>query len=937
MRGQAALLLLALLALAQSSVLLAHITPDYPSTTTSLPTTTTTEVPRTPSTTTVTSRSVNKRTTTEVPRSTTTFTPRLVNKRLDEVQVPVLPKSLRRGASSISSDDSEISSILSIDAKKILEQNIRSDDDDTNNEKIQEEVAKLIKKASKPPSRRASAPLRVRLSNSSSVAAAHGSYNSSGCPDYCRCIGQYAATTTARCTKLLEDQGFGSGIAHLKIENAGDIRLGPHALRKLGLRQLESISIVNTKIVELDRSAFDGLRELFVVNLTHNGLTAIHPDTFQNNSQLSLLTIADNPIKISPSRREYLLDAPSVTELDFSSNRVTRLPKRAFAKMPNLAYISLKNNGQKNIERDLFAPLDSLVELDLSHNNLADLPADLFKGKGLQTLKISGNNLTSLKSIRAAKLTTLDVSMNRLKLIGKDDLDGVPYLDQLYLSANSLKRIHSHAFSDLDQLTYLDLSNNKLGSLTEHHFRANSRLQVLLLSDNPDLETLPVFRTNAQEFERFSIYRFECENCGLTFIESGTFDAMPAMTRLNLARNKLTGMPKDLMRSLSSLRELDLSMNRLDRLEDDMFEGATSLTKLSLAMNSFVSGLRVTPFLKTPNLLRLDVSFCGMQRIWSEARLPIKSLRFLSLHKNRLTRVTVEELRAMPNLSALDLTGNPLRCDEDLSKAVQWLTDNNVTPSESTRAMGSMRHDYDDEVSANESLGASSSSSSSSSALSSSSSSSSSSVSDTLNQWTNLAKKLCDSWEGGLMLQPRPVPKKTAKKPVSPVASLPRESTDEETQFEGLPGPYIKFDFGDEDSLNSAKLDFGQGHGATGDEIESAWNSQDAEYDEIANMATVRYREWYSEALWPLVTVILITVAILLMLAHLAVCMARRRGRGPVIRTPVILRPGFIDSKNCGLVYKPLHEEMPTPHMPKRGSFYSSSTFHYDKIVPESV
>lgn len=136
-----------------------------------------------------------------------------------------------------------------------------------------------------------------------------------GCPDYCRCAGQYVAAVTARCSKLLDDQGFGSGIAHLKIENAGDIRLGPHALRRLGLRQLESISIVDTKILELDRTAFDGLKELFVVNLTHNGLTGIHPDTFQNNSQLSLLTISGNPLKLSNSRRDYLLDAPSVTEL----------------------------------------------------------------------------------------------------------------------------------------------------------------------------------------------------------------------------------------------------------------------------------------------------------------------------------------------------------------------------------------------------------------------------------------------------------------------------------------------------------------------------------------------------------------------------------------------------------------------------------------------
>jgi len=57
----------------------------------------------------------------------------------------------------------------------------------------------------------------------------------------------------------------------------------------------------------------------------------------------------------------------------------------------------------------------------------------------------------------------------------------------------------------------------------------------------------------------------------------------------------------------------------------------------------------------------------------------------------------------------------------------------------------------------------------------------------------------------------------------------------------------------------------------------------------------------------------------------------------PVIRPPMILRQSLVDNKNCGLVYKPLQEEIAMPHMPKRGSFYSSSTFHYDKIVPESV
>lgn len=63
----------------------------------------------------------------------------------------------------------------------------------------------------------------------------------------------------------------------------------------------------------------------------------------------------------------------------------------------------------------------------------------------------------------------------------------------------------------------------------------------------------------------------------------------------------------------------------------------------------------------------------------------------------------------------------------------------------------------------------------------------------------------------------------------------------------------------------------------------------------------------------------------------------RGRGRGPVIRPPMILRQGLVDNKNCGLVYKPLQEEIPTPQMSKKPSGYSRGPFHYKQIVPEST
>lgn len=307
-----------------------------------------------------------------------------------------------------------------------------------------------------------------------------------------------------------ENQTFGPGIVHLMIENADPIRLGPKAFKSRGLQQLESITFIDTPILELDKTAFEDNVYLFAVNFTRNSLDDIPVDIFQNNSQLNLITISGNPMKrlqtaFKAKTRNYLLNAPSVSELVFSDNSLSRLPHSAFVKMPNLVFIDLKTNRLKTIDKAHINSLESLTELDISYNELQEIPIDLFEGsaKNVQILRAVGNNLSTLSTVIATKMTILDVSSNRIKIIHKDDLIGLPILEQLYIKSNGLKRIHQHSFSENDELVHLDISDNKLTSLTDHHFRTNARLQTIVMNDNPGLETLPVFRTNDQEYNTF--------------------------------------------------------------------------------------------------------------------------------------------------------------------------------------------------------------------------------------------------------------------------------------------------------------------------------------------------------------------------------------------------------------------------------------------------
>lgn len=222
-----------------------------------------------------------------------------------------------------------------------------------------------------------------------------------------------------------------------------------------------------------------------------------------------------------------------------------------------------------------------------------------------------------------------------------------------------------------------------------------------------------------------SIYRFECSKCGLKFLEDKTFDAMPALTRLDLSKNALTTIPKNLFSKLQSLRDLNLSDNLISELDTTMFFGAVSLTKLSLAGN-FLKTLQVAPFLMTPSLFRLDVSNNILERVWSEAREPLKSLRqdkisvftfcrkkfyfsckqslyyilltklvcilcnkkfvisfrSLSVRGNQLKRYTVEELKATPKLSGLNMNENPFLCDKDFRDTIEYLTKYGIIPKQ---------------------------------------------------------------------------------------------------------------------------------------------------------------------------------------------------------------------------------------------------------------
>ena len=117
---------------------------------------------------------------------------------------------------------------------------------------------------------------------------------------------------------------------------------------------------------------------------------------------------------------------------------------------------------------------------------------------------------------------------------------------------------------------------------------------------------------------------------GISEIESGSFNGLISLERLNLDRNRLTVLNAGMFQGVVSLRWLRLSNNRINSLEDDVFTNLTALKYLRLdgndlttlpadVFNHLARPLWLTlyrTFTLTPadNQLQCDVALCWLKQ-----------------------------------------------------------------------------------------------------------------------------------------------------------------------------------------------------------------------------------------------------------------------------------------------------------------------------------
>lgn len=211
----------------------------------------------------------------------------------------------------------------------------------------------------------------------------------------------------------------------------------------------------NNFISELTAEPFVNATEVRWINLANNRIQRIDKQVFNRLPSLLYLYIQRNQLKEVPAGLPVSLE-----QLRLAKNRITSIPSGAFNKMGNLTLLDLHHNqlSDSDLSKNTFRDLSNLVQLNLAHNVLKKMPAGV-----------------------PNRLIQLFLDKNRIDVIPKDYFNGFSHLAFLRLNYNQLsdKGVPKTVFN-ISTLLDLQLAHNQLASVPMF----NSHLEHLHLNHN---------------------------------------------------------------------------------------------------------------------------------------------------------------------------------------------------------------------------------------------------------------------------------------------------------------------------------------------------------------------------------------------------------------------------------------------------------------------
>ncbi|XP_057337578.1 protein artichoke-like [Microplitis mediator] len=193
-----------------------------------------------------------------------------------------------------------------------------------------------------------------------------------------------------------------------------------------GAVNLETLSVSEVGLQEIESDAFDSLGKLRQLDVSHNAIHRIFKHTFDSLTNLTELKLDHNDLITMPD----LCSLKSLKYLSVSNNKIHSISKLSFCGLSKLKVLNLSNNTLNDIVAGSFDELTALEELDLSGNEIVTLPDSWLSAKlNLQSLYLNNNSFESLSSLSLTKnknLKYVNIGGNPLKLINIKALTALP-------------------------------------------------------------------------------------------------------------------------------------------------------------------------------------------------------------------------------------------------------------------------------------------------------------------------------------------------------------------------------------------------------------------------------------------------------------------------------------------------------------------------------
>jgi len=443
------------------------------------------------------------------------------------------------------------------------------------------------------------------------------------------------------------------------------------------LSNLSRLQLQNNRLTTIGRRFLDGLANLLVLDLRGNQISMVDLDAWAPVPILSTLWLQNNIIEgaLNASRLRGLTQLKT---LSVAGNRISEITWEAFRFMSSLEDLNIARNRIPALPGNIFSANTLLKDVDASENEIVGLDADVFTDtKELKTLSLQGNRIDTLPIYvfrHMHNLRTLQLQRNAISGVLSNSLSGLASLRSLDLSQNRMGSLPLGIFDALGNVQTMSLADNQISYVEQRPFASMRNLKTLHLTNNR------LKSVDADWFQTTSMLtRLHLDGNRLNAIHPEALTSLGALEEVHLSRNQLNNVDGGLFRNCSSLNLIDLSSNPLRRVRDvgTTFAGLTSLRRMNLSTTclselSFDGGDSVAASLS--DLEELDLNFNILSNLSAATFAGFPGLRQLHLQYNDIEFLPNDTFSALSRLELLDLSGNALESDDQLSVALSVLS-----------------------------------------------------------------------------------------------------------------------------------------------------------------------------------------------------------------------------------------------------------------------